>query len=114
MSCLYFHEDRISDEKLKDLIATRTAHPSVHVQKTDYAIREDGGTNKIVLTYRPDIRLGASFSFITPVKQQESYAHHEGAFPPVRSGDLIGLTRDFMKWVDKKATEPEEAETSPS
>ena len=104
MSCLYFDEDRITDETLADLRATRKAHPSIYEQKAEFIEREDGGSNRVFVTYRPDIRLGASLSFIRHT-DGHSYADHQGASPPVRSQEQAQLGRDFGEALEEYVKE---------
>jgi hypothetical protein len=104
ISCLYFDEDRITDEALADLQATRKTHPSIYEQKAEFIEREDGGSNRVFFTYRPDIRLGASLSFIRHT-DGHSYADHRGAFPPVRSQEQAQLGHDFSEALERHVKE---------
>jgi Protein of unknown function (DUF4238) len=99
-SCVYFREDRITDEVLVDLAATRKRHPSIYEQKAAFIEREDGGSNRVFFTYRPDIRLGASLSFIRQT-DGHSYADHVGAVPPVRSREQEQLSHDFSEALER-------------
>jgi hypothetical protein len=103
-SCLYFDEDRITDEALADLQGVRKRHPSIYEQKAEFIERDDGGSNRIFFTYRPDIRLGASLSFIRHT-DGHSYADHIGAFPPVRSPEQAQLGHDFGEALERHVKE---------
>jgi hypothetical protein len=107
VSCFYFHEDRITDESLKDLCAVRAAHPSIYKQKVDPVVREDGIQNPTFVTYRPSIRVGASLSFVK-IKDGHSYARYEGAAPPVRSHELQQLGKDYGEALEQHVKEMRE------
>jgi hypothetical protein len=84
----------------------RNAHPSTYKQQTAHGFleKEDGSWNQALVTYRPDIRLGASLSFVRQTDGR-SYADHQAAFPPIRSREQARLGHDLSEALEQYVKE---------
>lgn len=107
LTCIYFDPDRIDDASLASLDAARRSHPSVYEKKTVMSEMRDGGDGKksrIVGVYHDDVRLGAKLSFIRST-DGHSYDGYDGASPPIRSPQLVAVTKQYGDFLERMAKE---------
>jgi len=96
-SCVYFHEDRLDELALSDLVKTRKRHPSIYKKETilgEMTDKPDGTKGQFIVNLNAQLRLGAKLSFIRTV-DGHSYEDYDGPSVPVRSWDMIRLAKEY-------------------
>lgn len=107
LSCIYFHEDRLDQQSLSDLVTTRKHHPSLYKKQTILGAmtdKPDGTKGQFIINMNSQLRLGAKLSFVRTI-DGHSYEDYEGASVPPRSWEMIRLAEEYGRILEEKAAE---------
>lgn len=102
--CVFFREDRATEESIDGLFRVRRAHPSLYKKSAverSVPAHPDGKPRHLVWVNHPEIKLGAKLSFVRSL-DGHGYDGYDGITVPERDPGLVDLTRAYGQMMEEE------------